>query len=190
MLKFKVDLSPLKDNCPACGSGLGDDDSDVDRYLLYRNNATTLFDTGSLPLCYRCWNNAGMCDTCMIPTNLACYNPAGDLVLRNTTLVEKSDQEHRCVNCIQFKPYKNERTCANKDCYNIWNELIKAPPVILMCGGSVKVCPICKSKGFSVYNGKGDGKFYLSQNGNEIANYDLKTAYGLTEADLDLREVF
>nr|QBK85960.1 MAG: hypothetical protein LCMAC101_05550 [Marseillevirus LCMAC101] len=91
----------------------------------------------------------------------------------------------------KFEPYEKEYKCAHKDCDNIWTEMILEEIPILCCGGHAKVCPVCKSRGFSVYDGIGDGRFYLSQNGKEIDNYDLKTAYGLTAVtEEDIRDIF
>ena len=89
---------------------------------------------------------------------------------------------------MNFEPYEKEHKCAHKDCHNIWTEMILEEIPILCCGGHAKVCPACKSQGFRVYDGIGDGRFYLTQNGKDIDNYDLKTAYGLTEEDI--REIF
>jgi hypothetical protein len=92
---------------------------------------------------------------------------------------------------MNFELLKNEHKCARKDCDNVWTEMTLEEIPVLMCGGYAKVCLVCKSQGFSVYDGKGDGRFYLSQNGKEIDNYDFKTAYGLTAVtDEDIGEIF
>jgi len=92
---------------------------------------------------------------------------------------------------MNFEPYKKEYKCAHKDCDNIWTEMILKEIPVLMCGGYAEVCPACKSLGFSVYAGKGDGRFYLSQDGEEIDNYDLRTAYGLKAVTgEDIGEIF
>ena len=145
-----------------------------------------------------CWiNHADVCNSCAIPISLEYSNPAGDMLLQNTTTVDQYTYA-TCVHCAlllergeeipkmnvtEFKPYTHERKCAHKDCHNVWNELVETPPVILMCGGSAEVCSTCKNQGFSVYDGIGDGRFYLRKNGEEVSNYDLKTAYGLTEKE-------
>lgn len=91
-------------------------------------------------------------------------------------------------NTQSFEPYIKKYKCAHKDCSNTWTVLITEEILVLMCGGHAKVCSDCKDKGFSVFDGKGDGRFYLSQNDKEIDSYDLCTAYGLLEEDI--REIF
>ena len=83
-------------------------------------------------------------------------------------------------------PYEKEYKCSNKDCSNTWNITIKSPIPILMCGGHAKVCRDCEEQGYSVYDGKGDGKFYLSRNGDNVAVYDYNTAYNITDEDHDI----
>ena len=108
---------------------------------------------------------------------------------------ESSDDES--VNRISyistqpFEPYVKKYKCAHKDCSNTWAVLITEEIPVLMCGGHAKVCSDCKDKGFSVFDGKGDGRFYLSQNDKEIDSYDRCAAYGLTPVlEEDIREIF
>ena len=96
---------------------------------------------------------------------------------------DRSDSDSD-INTDIFVPYEKEYKCANKDCHNIWFELITEETHTLCCGGRAKVCFTCKCWGFSVYDGKGDGRFYLSRYGEEIDNYDYKTAYNLTDEDV------
>ena len=68
--------------------------------------------------------------------------------------------------------------CPNKDCENEWKEE-NVNKIITCCGGNLSVCNKCKQEGFSVYNGKGDGLFYLYKNGKEINVYNEKIAYNI-----------
>lgn len=92
----------------------------------------------------------------------------------------ESDDDAEDVTPDKFEPYEKEYKCAHKDCSNTWTKMIEEEIPILMCGGHAKVCPTCEDQGFSVFDGIGDGRFYLSQNGDAVDNYDLYTAYGLT----------
>jgi len=90
----------------------------------------------------------------------------------------------------KFVPYEKEYKCAHKDCHNTWTKMVTEEIPILCCGGHAKVCLYCEGQGFRVYDGKGDGRFYLSQDGKKMGSYDLKEAYSLKGVtDEDIREV-
>jgi hypothetical protein len=61
--------------------------------------------------------------------------------------------------------------------------------VINICGGKMTLCEECESDGFSVYNGKGDGMFYLSKNEHEIDKYNHKVAYDIKYTDLEIHNL-
>lgn len=82
-----------------------------------------------------------------------------------------------------FVPYDHESQCANKDCHNKWSVHLTEPLPILICGGHAKVCASCTDAGYTVYDGRGDGKFYLSKHGKQVDVYDYKTAYKIVEEE-------
>lgn len=68
--------------------------------------------------------------------------------------------------------------CPNKNCKNKWiKENVNT--IITCCGGNLRVCDKCKQEGLSVYNGQGDGLFYLRKNGVQIDVYNYKIAYNI-----------
>jgi len=149
-MEFLIDLSNLRGTCASCANELNKDNDDVERYLLYKNNAAIRFGQKSLPICYRCWiDRAFSCDRCAIPINLDLCNHVGDMLLKNTTLVEESSQYMICQYCAHYDGPKKFK-CTNKDCDNMWSRLVVSPPVMLMCGGSAKFCPECKSQNFII----------------------------------------
>lgn len=85
-----------------------------------------------------------------------------------------------------FFPYVKIVKCANKDCHNEWKTVVTEKPKILCCGGYAKVCDSCTANGYTVYDGTGDGLFYLSKDGKNVAVYSYETAYKITQTVEDV----
>jgi len=82
----------------------------------------------------------------------------------------------------KFEPYLQEYQCGNKSCSNNWNDNVFEKPPMKICGGHARVCPPCEKERLSVYDGVGDGKFYLYKNGQSIDVYSREEAYKLNKA--------
>jgi hypothetical protein len=85
-----------------------------------------------------------------------------------------------------FVPHDKVLKCAHKDCNNEWTVKVTEQPPVLCCGGYAKVCPDCESQGFRVYDGTGNGRFYLTKDGKAVADYDYNTAYKITRTIEDV----
>ncbi len=80
-----------------------------------------------------------------------------------------------------FEPYETEYQCGNKSCSTNWKENVYEKIPMKICGGYARVCNDCKKKGYSVYDGIGDGRFYLSKDNEDICSYTFEEAYALNK---------